>query len=32
MIYDCIIVGAGASGLFAGARFDTAAGGRVLLA
>ena len=24
MIYDCIIVGAGASGLFAGARFDTA--------
>ena len=25
MIYDCIIVGAGASGLFAGARFDTAA-------
>ncbi len=28
MIYDCIIVGAGASGLFAGARFDTAAGGR----
>ena len=28
MIYDCIIVGAGASGLFAGARFDTAAEGR----
>ena len=28
MIYDCIIVGAGASGLFAGARFDTAARGR----
>ena len=28
MIYDCIIVGAGASGLFAGARFDTAAAGR----
>ena len=28
MIYDCIIVGAGASGLFAGARFDTAAGGQ----
>ena len=27
MIYDCIIVGAGASGLFAGARFDTAAEG-----
>ena len=25
MIYDCIIVGAGASGLFAGARFDTKA-------
>ena len=29
MIYDCIIVGAGASGLFAGARFDTATGGRL---
>ncbi len=28
MIYDCIIVGAGAAGLFAGARFDMAAGGR----
>lgn len=32
MIYDCIIVGAGASGLFAGARFDTAASGRPAMA
>ena len=30
MIYDCIIVGAGAAGLFAGARFDMAATGLIL--
>ena len=30
MIYDCIIVGAGAAGLFAGARFDMAVTGLIL--